>query len=265
MNHHLRKVGLKLLKVFGDQDIKITHHWTKDRMTVNLYRHRGYWYKGVNREPQTMRDLLKIVKPGSTCFEIGGHIGYVSLILRQAVGEEGSVYVFEPGSNNYNYLEANTRPYPNIKIINLAISDHSGEVDFFTEDITGQNNSLKPDYSQFRHNQELQGAEAVYTKSVVQAITLDAYIEKQGVVPDSIKIDIEGAELLALRGAVETLRSHRPVIMIEITEDNAQVTKLFREHNYRLFNPGGQECINEVPVHGNTFCIPAEQGNILIS
>ena len=52
--------------------------------------------------------------------------------------------------------------------------------------------------------------------SVVPTVTIDAVAERLRLQPDVLKIDVEGAELSVLKGALDTLRKSRPIILIEI-------------------------------------------------
>ncbi len=66
-------------------------------------------------------------------------------------------------------------------------------------------------------------------------VTLDTVLPAS-FAPDVVKIDIEGAELLALRGARKLL-AHQPALLIEVSDKNRdEVTALLRTHGYRLFD-----------------------------
>lgn len=99
---------LKVLKLVSI-DIAIRNPYTGDRLLLNLYRHKGYWYFGMGRERATMEKFRQLIPAGSNVVEIGGHIGFISQYFSMLVGETGNVVVFEPGSNNLPYTEANLK------------------------------------------------------------------------------------------------------------------------------------------------------------
>ena len=62
----LRKIVMPLLKKF-DRNISIHHPWIKnEKMSISLFKHKGYWFHGKKREEETMLLFKKIINPGST-------------------------------------------------------------------------------------------------------------------------------------------------------------------------------------------------------
>ncbi len=91
------------------------------------------------------------------------------------------------------------------------------------------------------------GASADKGESVdVPVMTLDEVLEAQGLTPSVMKVDVEGAELLLLRGASSTLRVARPVIVLELHWGRSlgatpeSILKLTREYDYVLCGAGGR-------------------------
>ena len=76
----------------------------------------------------------------------------------------------------------------------------------------------------------------------VPADTMDAYVKRSGCVPRVIKIDVEGSEFLVLKGAQETIRSYRPILIMEFNPDAARAARTtigamgqwLQDLNYRL-------------------------------
>ena len=95
-----RRVALPLLAKFGNFDVTIKHHYTGDRLRLNAFKHKGYWYLGKDRERNVMSSFERLICKGDTVIEVGGHIGYVSLFFAKLAGDTGHVFVFEPGANN---------------------------------------------------------------------------------------------------------------------------------------------------------------------
>src|SRR5687767_3598700 len=102
-----RKPVLTLLKLFN-RDISIRHHWVKQRLVLNLYQHKGYWYHGKERERANIENCYRLLSGEDVVFEVGGHIGYLSQIYASIAKK---VVVFEPGENNLQYLRQNTSSF----------------------------------------------------------------------------------------------------------------------------------------------------------
>lgn len=232
----VRTRALRLLRAF-QFDTRIRHHWVPShRILINTFQHKGYWYSGKRRETKTLQSMQFLIKPGQTVVEVGGHIGYLSVLFGDLVGPNGKVIVFEPSDENRKYLAPNVAAMPQIKVETPAVSDSVGEAEFFVETLTGQNNSLVEDYDVFERNAEYSGLRVDTKRITVQVTTLDHYCRENGVRPDLIKIDIEGAEKQAIMGGLEMINSCRPVIMAELTIGNAEVYELFGSIDYVMLN-----------------------------
>jgi FkbM family methyltransferase len=254
----LRLAVLRLLRATAF-DVRIRHHWAPmHRISLNSSKHKGYWYHGKNRERNSMETIAKLLRPGQTVIDVGAHIGYISLWLRHLVGDTGQVVLFEPSEENRRYLDRNMAPFTNVLIETAALADYEGEADFFVEDLTGQNNSLVESYDVFEANSAEAGVAANVTRMRVPVTSLDAWCDRAGVRPNFIKIDVEGAEEALLLGATETIKTARPVLMVEITRRHSAVLALIEGLGYCLFDD------RLVPAEArrsgiyNCFCIPAE-------
>jgi FkbM family methyltransferase len=251
----LRRLGLPMLHWLNPGDIRIRHHWSpRTRITLHSFRHKGYWYHGRRREYATMTSLGKLIRSGETIVEIGGHIGYLSIYLSDLVGPQGRVYVFEPGPNNIPYIRKNIAERANITLIEKAVSDVDGNLPFFVENLTGQNNSLIERYKVFERNQKNAHVSANVDRIVVPSVLLDSFISEQDVDVSFVKIDVEGAELNVLEGMRRCMSTTQPMIMVEVTERNADVAECLASHGYELFD----ERLAPLPREGqsaNWFCL----------
>jgi FkbM family methyltransferase len=225
-------------------------------VTLNIYRHKGYWYHGKNREHKTMLRFPTLIGAGDTVFEIGGHIGYISQYFSLLVGGAGKVVVFEPGTNNLPYLERNVGALANVRIERAAVAEKSGKVAFYVEDITGQNNSLSDHYDVFYANRDRAYSIAEYRETYVDCVALDDFVAASGLRPDFIKIDVEGAEFRVLSGMKNLMASKRPRIMVEVTADNERVQSLFSDARYALSDEAGRPTSSLAGFRGNLFAVP---------
>jgi FkbM family methyltransferase len=151
--------------------------------------------------------LRNSIKKGWVCYDIGGYKGYYSGIM--ALSGAKDVFVFEPTPSNkikiQKLIELN--PSLSIHLKEYAISDSYGEAMFklMPEETMGKLNT-----SDFQ--QETQSLDEINVKT----ITLDKLIDDGLPEPDFIKIDVEGAEELVLKGSFDLLKRKSPMLMIEI-------------------------------------------------
>jgi FkbM family methyltransferase len=139
------------------------------------------------------RQLLRqILVPGAVAVDAGANIGIYSQFLARCVGPAGSVYSFEPAPENFERLRAATRGFSNVHILQAAVGERSAKSELYLSD------TLNVD-----HRTYLTGNSA---RRVVQIemVALDDYF-KPGRRVDLIKMDIQGYELHALRGAGRVL------------------------------------------------------------
>lgn len=249
----LRKLFIPLLKFFNPGKISIKHHYTKSRFVLDVFKHKGYWFHGKRREIKTMHLFEKLIQRNFLVIEVGGHIGYITNYFSFLL-ESGYVYVFEPGKNNLPYLKENIASCKNVKLIEKAVSDKIGEAKFYIENLSGQNNSLLPDYENAKANEKSAHVKMIKKEVKVETITLDAFCDELKLMPDFIKIDIEGFELFALKGSINILREYKPIMMIEITENAAEIFTILQGLDYRLFNEECLEYREAKSLNGNIFC-----------
>lgn len=136
------------------------------------------------------------IKDGTVVADIGANIGIMS---RMFASRGGIVHAFEPSPSALELLEVNTADLPNVTIHRVALSDGEGTTRF---------NEL---YGNSVSSISKEGIE-------VPMRTLDSI----GIMPTVIKIDVEGYEHRVLRGAAETIRSCRPVILFEALCETAR-------------------------------------------
>lgn len=251
----LRRVLLPLFARLNPGDISIRHHYTGDRFRLHSFLHKGYWYHGRNRERETMALFERLVRPGDTVIEVGGHIGYITLYFRQ-LARDGRVVVFEPGENSLPYLRRNIAGKPGVRLVEMAVGDQSGEVEFYLDPLTGQNNSCIRDFERLRDNTARAFVRDIRVRTVkVPMVRLDDFVQAEGLAPDFLKIDVEGYELGVLRGAEKILSSKRPAVMVEVQADHQAIFDLLRAHGYRLFNANLVPLLTPASMKGNVFCL----------
>lgn len=168
-------------------------------------------------EPKAWSFVKGYLKPGMVVFDLGANLGQYTLLAARCVGQKGRVYSFEPSRRMFSELEFNVKlnGLADICVLNqIAVSDRPGmaKLSRYEEgaEVFGSIGSHK------RKEATIIGYERVKT------IRLDDYIQETGIGHvDFVKIDIEGAELLALRGARNLLsQSESPTILLELEDVN---------------------------------------------
>ncbi|MHB8520751.1 MAG: FkbM family methyltransferase [Limisphaerales bacterium] len=157
---------------------------------------------------------------GATVWDIGAHFGYHTLCFARLVGEGGRVVAFEPNPFNaqrlHQHLARNRDLAKRIEVVPSAVSASDGETTFvFSSDVESGDSSC----SFIREAVPPQGPEAFarFREQSVRTICVDTFFHSQGgAVPRVIKIDVEGAELLVLRGGSKFFAEHKPVLLMEI-------------------------------------------------
>ncbi len=156
------------------------------------------------RELDTFRS---IIKDGMTVVDIGANIGLYTVIASKLVGSNGKVFAYEPEQENFGFLSRNieVNNFKNSTPLQIALSDKAEERKLFlAKDNKG-------------HHSFVQDNQANIPVSV-HTETLDSSLAKYGSpIVDVIKMDIEGAEPLALMGMKETItRNPNIIIFTEI-------------------------------------------------
>ncbi len=160
-------------------------------------------------EKETTALAKKLIEPGMVILDIGAHIGYYTKLFSKLTGKNGIVYAFEPEESNFQLLQENTKNLKNVRIVNKAVSDRTGFIDFYTSsNNTGYHSILS--------------SEICKEKITVPVLTLDNFIKNEGINKkiDLIKIDIEGGEPYAFRGAQNLLSQPHLKIIMEFAPGN---------------------------------------------
>jgi len=164
---------------------------------------KSYEYKNSNNV-----GLVNPIKAdkGDIVIDAGACYGDSALYFAHEVGEKGGVYSFEFISSNLEVMDKNINLNPHLKdrieIVRSPLWDKSGEGLYFIDNGPGSMVSEREITNEY---------------ALVSTISIDDYVEKNGVEKvDFIKMDIEGAELNALKGTIKTLRKYRPKLAISL-------------------------------------------------
>jgi len=149
----------------------------------------------------------KCIKKGDVVIDLGANIGYYTLIAAKLVGENGNVYAFEPDPTNFSFLKRSVEinNYKNVICEQKAVSNKKEMVKLF---LTSPNRFQTGTYT-------IIGEGNNYVE--VETVKLDDYFEDKNFKVDLIKMDIEGAEGLAIKGMQKILSKNNEIkILSEI-------------------------------------------------
>ena len=166
--------------------------------------------------------IAALIKKGDVIIDVGANTGQLTLPMAYLTGQSGQVYAFEPCLNSCQKLSQRVREarlLSVIKINQLALTDRRSQATLTIPRKRLTQASLRPHHSQDWENYS-EGSSRYFTQSC-QTITLDDFIfEKKLPHIDFLKCDVEGAELLVLKGAKQLLQSKTaPIILIEADAD----------------------------------------------
>lgn len=179
---------------------------TKLKFASRLYKnayplYRLMYFKFKKKKDRYNLYLIeKLVKPGSTAFDIGANVGFYSSFLSQIVGKTGCVYCFEPDIVNFNHLNKELKNKSNIKIFQKAVAAETGKLTLYTSDL------LNIDHRTYE-------PESYNTKYDVEKVALDDFVNHQFKV-DFIKMDIQGFEMDALQGMKDILTENEDIVLL---------------------------------------------------
>jgi FkbM family methyltransferase len=160
-------------------------------------------------EPTTQATLLALARQapvGGAVYDIGAHIGLYSALISAVYGPRGPRAVaFEPTPGTAalcrRVRESNRLGF---EVQQTALSDEPGTAELYFSHKSESSNSLNPAHR--RHSESV----------TVPVTTVDAFTDERGLTPYLIKIDVETYEPAVLRGALSTVRRHRPWIVCEL-------------------------------------------------
>jgi FkbM family methyltransferase len=215
----------------------------------------GYW------DWRVVAVTSVLCSDGDIIVECGANTGTETVAFSDIVGESGKVYAFEPFPDNFFWLEENINrfQYRNTTIFPLAISNEAKLLSFAPPSNISSGGGFLTSNGSIR----------------VKCTTLDEQADRFGQVR-LIHMDIEGAEVLALRGAKKLIKRDKPFLIVESARKNLShygfsVQDLYDElkEDYSVFQIArfGLSKIQweKNPPHCNWLCIPKGQERIFAS
>jgi FkbM family methyltransferase len=195
--------------------------------------------------------LSREVKKGDVIVDVGGHIGYYTLLFASLTGSSGRVHAFEPSPENFATLQKNVavNHVQNVILNQKAVSAASGRTRLFLS----EGNS---------GDHRICSAEEERNSVVVETVTLDEYFENIPGRVDWIKIDTQGADCAIVKGAARILHENPEIKLLtefwpyglrRFSTEPEDYLRLLENHGFRFFQPKKLAC----------GFVPVTRGNIL--
>ncbi|MCZ7574924.1 MAG: FkbM family methyltransferase [Ardenticatenaceae bacterium] len=181
--------------------IKLLYGWLRIRLGREIYHSR---FCPIRTSPT--RIVASALRAGDVYLDIGANEGQMVSIASVATEPSGRVYAFEPREKAFQHLQLLCTAYrlANVDLFQFLVGDHDGERVLFESSGAPSSSSLSREWAG--------GVPRVYPM-----ITLDTWARQNSVQRvDLIKIDVEGAEMQVLRGAMQLLRQTQPLVIMEI-------------------------------------------------
>ena len=189
-------------------------------------------------EPEVVHLMTRVLRPGDFAIDGGANIGFFTILMANLVAANGIVLAVEPGENNLHALTDNLRlnKLKNIEICNRPLWSTNEDVTLYYHEHGGMNS--------------LSDYQPTHGKKILQGIPLSTW----HTTPRLIKLDIEGAEEFALRGAQKHLVNHVPYIVCELNQKalkgmgstQESLRKFMRDWGYStfmLYRDGNLPCL----------------------
>jgi FkbM family methyltransferase len=239
----------------------------------------GIWWIALNDavsdqlftgfELNERRFVCRFLTAGMTVLDIGAHAGLYTMTASKLVGPSGCVISFEPSPRERQRLKRHLwlNRCRNVTVQPFALGEDESEAELFVVDGSETGcNSFRPAAGIAGHG----------LRVPVRRLD-DCLAQGMFTTVDFIKMDIEGAELSALRGAESVFRVARPVLLCEIDEARVapwgyrgrEIIDLLSGWRYQWFSIGPNVELAELPAgqeqfHGNYVALPVERAPELI-
>lgn len=204
---------------------------------------RVYWFRdlpwlfdSVPKEPEMLEvveQVCRIFRP-RVFWDVGANLGWYCWLVHARTDLDRAVAI-EPLPINCRLLEDTIRRnrLPHIQVVQTAVADRAGKVDFTVDTKSGKTSQLSELYaaggdSAIAHTYDLE------TEMQVNCTTLDDLIGQGHPVPDLMKLDVEEAEHLVFKGASRLLGEGRTILVFEC--HRLEAIEILKLHGYSIFS-----------------------------
>lgn len=186
---------INILKKVRNTIVYTYYRLTEWSFPPNMVHTTGYKVVKGLHECEVRDAIISTLKKNAIFLDVGANVGYFSKLASGIVGDEGCVYSVEAESENYISLLKNMRKCNNVVSLNIAVSDKIEVLELHKASHSSCHSTVKTD-------SHLTNGTSSIPSATVDFIW-DNYISKVNI--DLMKVDVEGAETLVLKGAKKAL------------------------------------------------------------
>lgn len=168
------------------------------------------WTAWHAHERELAEYLATRIAPGQTCFDVGANVGIYVLQIARWSAPDGRIVAFEPNPETLPVLRRHIAMNglgARVTVVGKAAGARAGSAELF-DNAAGSGLS--------RIGAPNPAIHVPVEPTSIAMTTIDAYCRETGIVPDWMLIDVEGYEFEVLQGAADTLRRHRPRVVVEL-------------------------------------------------
>ncbi len=181
-------------------------------------------------EIKTTKYLIKALNPEDVFYDIGVNYGFYTYLALEFCRE---IHSFEPVPHICENLNLNLRNENKVKLNCVAVSDINGQLKMSIGKHSTAISSIAPNNIKFSFKNEI----------TVRSLTLDSYVYEYGNSPPTIiKLDVEGAENLVLRGAQRVLNESSPIIIMEVWGESQFLDNSSHKEAFIMLTYQGYKC-----------------------
>ena len=196
-------------------------------------------YSDGNTDIEMIDDISTIPLDDKVIFDVGAFIGLSSLLFSKLSGIKGKVIAFEPNEFNRDRIAKNfekNQEFANkIKIYPYALSNENNQTKIIiSSNIEGPSSTSRLYNAHAKIASE--NLPPGFMDATVETKKLDDFVSQTKIIPDIIKVDIEGAEHLMLLGSLDTLKKYHPILYIEIHSEFCAIKcyEILKSCNYDI-------------------------------
>jgi hypothetical protein len=207
------------------------------------------WWETNFWEPSVQLALRDLIKPGTIIFDVGANVAGLSILMSRLTGPKGTVCAFEASPRIIELTHGNiiASGCNNIQLYHNAIFSESGkDMMIFAG---GHLNDSIYNQGEFKNN----------VGKTVKTMALDDFVSHTGLVPDIIKMDIEGAEFDAIQGMKNNTLMTKPHLILETSPNDMRCFGFLLSLGYVALDLNNYKPITSV----NDFSNGSEIRNLL--